>query len=251
MANQYRVMPLESTSTCWPPMVFAVTVFPPAAAGALLLLLPPAAGVLATVPELLLPELAQADTVRAKAARPAAPHIFRIGISPLHSACALPLEITCDWSFQFTASSLLVSSRSAGVGRRQPELAADDPDRVFHRLIGRVQPLLVAAQLGQRRDARRGAGQRGPRLVDAVEQADKGFGPRRERERDQLTVEPALGDGGGAQVGPRGGQVAVLHVIVETVELVVELAVGRLRDGHVLAGHRPELGRCGARAAGR
>jgi hypothetical protein len=67
-------------------MVFAVTVFPPAAAGALLLLLPPAAGVLAVVAELL-PELPQAETVRAKAARPAAPHIFRIGvISPSHCA---------------------------------------------------------------------------------------------------------------------------------------------------------------------
>jgi len=66
-------------------MVFAVTVLPPAAAGALLLL-PPAAGVLAVV-AVLLAELAQADTVRAKAARPAAPHIFRIGIiSP--SQCA-------------------------------------------------------------------------------------------------------------------------------------------------------------------
>jgi hypothetical protein len=62
-------------------MVFAVTVFPPAAAEALLLLLPPAAGVLAV----LLAELAQAETVRARAARPAAPHIFRIGIiSPSH-----------------------------------------------------------------------------------------------------------------------------------------------------------------------
>jgi hypothetical protein len=69
-------MPWESTSTCWLPMVFAVTVFPPAAAALLL----PAAGVLATVPELLLAELPQADTVRASAARPAAPHIFRIGI---------------------------------------------------------------------------------------------------------------------------------------------------------------------------
>ena len=67
MANQYRVMPWESTSTCWLPMVFAVTVFPPAAAGALLLLLPPAAGVLTVVAELL-PELPQAETVRAKAA---------------------------------------------------------------------------------------------------------------------------------------------------------------------------------------
>src|SRR6266480_2829583 len=65
MANQYRVMPLESTTTCWLPMVFSVTVLPPAAA---LLLLPPAAGVLAAVPELLLPELPQADTVRASAA---------------------------------------------------------------------------------------------------------------------------------------------------------------------------------------
>jgi hypothetical protein len=70
-------MPWESTSTFWLPMVFSVTVFPPAAAA---LLLPPAAGVLATVPELLLAELPQAETVRAKAARPAAPHIFRIGI---------------------------------------------------------------------------------------------------------------------------------------------------------------------------
>jgi hypothetical protein len=70
-------MPWESTSTCWLPMVFAVTVLPLAAAGALLL--PPAAGVLAVVAELL-PELAQADTVRAKAAKPAAPHIFRIGM---------------------------------------------------------------------------------------------------------------------------------------------------------------------------
>src|SRR5437763_16278869 len=82
MANQYRVMPLESTSTCCPPMVFSVTVCPPPAAAALLLL-PPAAGVLAAVPELLLPELPQADTVRARAARPATPHIFRIGfVSP-------------------------------------------------------------------------------------------------------------------------------------------------------------------------
>jgi hypothetical protein len=60
-------------------MVFWLTVVPPAAAGALLLLLPPAAGVLAGV-AVLLAELAQAETVRAKAARPAAPHIFRIGI---------------------------------------------------------------------------------------------------------------------------------------------------------------------------
>jgi len=60
-------------------MVFWLTVFPPAAAGALLLL-PPAAGVLAVVA--VLPELAQAETVRAKAARPTAPHIFRIGILP-------------------------------------------------------------------------------------------------------------------------------------------------------------------------
>jgi len=70
-------------------MVFAVTVLPPAAAGALLagaLLPAPAAGVLPVVAELL-PELAQADTVRANAARPTAPHIFRIGIiSP--SQCA-------------------------------------------------------------------------------------------------------------------------------------------------------------------
>jgi hypothetical protein len=60
-------------------MVFAVTVFPLAAAGALLLP-PPAAGVLLVVAELLLPELPHAETVRASAARPAAPHIFRIRI---------------------------------------------------------------------------------------------------------------------------------------------------------------------------
>jgi len=46
----------------------------------------PAFAALAVV-AVLLAELAQADTVRAKAARPAAPHIFRIGIiSP--SQCA-------------------------------------------------------------------------------------------------------------------------------------------------------------------
>jgi hypothetical protein len=86
-------------------MVFAVTVLPPAAAGALLagaLLPAPAAGVLPVVAELL-PELPQADTVRAKAARPAALNIFRIGISPLHTARDLPLGITCDRSFQFIA----------------------------------------------------------------------------------------------------------------------------------------------------
>jgi hypothetical protein len=82
-------------------MVFWLTVLPPAAAGALLLL-PPAAGVLAVGAELL-PELAQAETVRAKAARPAALNIFRIGISPLHTAHDLPLGITCDRSFQFIA----------------------------------------------------------------------------------------------------------------------------------------------------
>jgi hypothetical protein len=86
-------MPLESTSTCWLPMVFSVTVLPPAAAGALLLL--PAAGVLAAVPELLLPELPQADTVRASAAKPATPHIFRIGIVSPSQMHVFPLEITC------------------------------------------------------------------------------------------------------------------------------------------------------------
>src|SRR6266704_3344642 len=115
MANQYRVMPLESTTTCWLPMVFSVTVLPLAEAGAALLLLPPAAGVLAAVPELLLPELAQADTVRARAARPATPHIFRIELSPLHSARDLPLEITGGYPFQFTASS----PGSADIERRQ------------------------------------------------------------------------------------------------------------------------------------
>src|SRR5580692_433527 len=118
MANQYRVMPLESTRTCWLPMVFAVTVLPPAAADAALLLLPPAAGVLAT---LLLPELPQADTVRASAARPATPHIFRIGIVSPSQMHVFPLGITCGRSFQFTAGLPC----SAGIGRRQAELAAD------------------------------------------------------------------------------------------------------------------------------
>jgi len=66
-------------------MVFSVTVLPPAAAGllaAVALLLVPAAGVLPVLVELL-PELAQADTVSARAARPATPHIFRISaVSP-------------------------------------------------------------------------------------------------------------------------------------------------------------------------
>src|SRR6266704_4299413 len=95
MANQYRVMPLESTTTCWLPMVFSVTVLPLAEAGAALLLLPPAAGVLAAVPELLLPELPQADTVRASAAKPATPHIFRIGIVSPSNMHVFPLGITC------------------------------------------------------------------------------------------------------------------------------------------------------------
>jgi hypothetical protein len=80
--NQYRTMPLESVSTCWPPTVVCDTVLPPAAADeagadASALLLVPAAGVLFALPELL-PELAQADTVSARAASPAAPHIARI-----------------------------------------------------------------------------------------------------------------------------------------------------------------------------
>ena len=98
MAYHYKVMPLESTTTCWLPMVFSVTVLPPAAA----LLLPPAAGVLAAVPELL-PELPQADTVKASAAKPATPHIFRIGIVSPSQMHVFPLGITCGPSFQFTA----------------------------------------------------------------------------------------------------------------------------------------------------
>ena len=57
-------------------------------------LLPAAAGVLPEAAELLL-ELAHADTVSARAASAAAPHIFRISDSPLRSANDLPLEITC------------------------------------------------------------------------------------------------------------------------------------------------------------
>jgi hypothetical protein len=62
-------------------MVLAVTVAPPAAGAdaAGLLLLPAAAGVLPGL-AVLLPELAHAETVRASAARPAAPHIFRMWI---------------------------------------------------------------------------------------------------------------------------------------------------------------------------
>src|SRR5690348_12055431 len=81
--NQYRTMPLESVSTCWPPTVVCDTVLPPAAADeagadASALLLVPAAGAL-----LELPELPQADRVSARAASPAAPHIVRIGgVSP-------------------------------------------------------------------------------------------------------------------------------------------------------------------------
>src|SRR5690348_1692347 len=66
MANQYRTMPLESVSTCWPPTVVCDTVLPPAA-GAAALLLEPAAGVLFALPEPL-PELPQADMVSARAA---------------------------------------------------------------------------------------------------------------------------------------------------------------------------------------
>src|SRR6476646_2188645 len=94
MANQYSVLPWASVSTCCPPMVFAVTVLPPAAAAGALLLEPPAAGVLLVVAELLLPELAQAETVRARAARPDDPHIFRIRIVSPSRCHDLPLEIT-------------------------------------------------------------------------------------------------------------------------------------------------------------
>jgi hypothetical protein len=75
-------------------MVWTSRVVPPAAAllpaAAALLpaaaaLLPAAAGVLLVVAVLLL-ELAHADTVSARPASPAAPHIFRISNSPLHSA---------------------------------------------------------------------------------------------------------------------------------------------------------------------
>jgi hypothetical protein len=89
--NQYKVKPAALVTTCWPPMVFAARVVPPELeAGADEAALPPAAaGVLPETAELL-PELAQADRTSAAAARPAAPHIFRIRISPLHSANDLP-----------------------------------------------------------------------------------------------------------------------------------------------------------------
>src|SRR5689334_23148564 len=94
--NQYRTMPLESVSTCWPPTVVCDTVLPPAAGVLFALLVVPAAGAL-----LELPELPQADTASARAASPAAPHIVRMWVSPLHGARDLPLEITCGWVFQF------------------------------------------------------------------------------------------------------------------------------------------------------
>src|SRR5579859_4608912 len=93
MANQYRTSPLESVSTCWPPTVVWDTVLPPAAvdeagADAAALVLAEAAGVLVAPPELL-PELEQADTVSARAARPAAPHIVRMsGGSPSPCTCS-------------------------------------------------------------------------------------------------------------------------------------------------------------------
>jgi hypothetical protein len=73
----------------------------PAAAADVAELLPPAAGVL---PEVLL-ELAHADTASARAASPAAPHIFRIGKYPLIRITDLPTKITYGWAFQFTLSS--------------------------------------------------------------------------------------------------------------------------------------------------
>jgi hypothetical protein len=86
-ANQYKVKPAELVTTCWPPMVLTAKVAPPEtpgleaagleAAADEAALLPVAAGVLPAAVELL-PELAHADTVRAKAASAAAPHIFRI-----------------------------------------------------------------------------------------------------------------------------------------------------------------------------
>src|SRR5256714_5154089 len=112
-ANQYRTLPLASVSTCWPPTVVCDTVLPPAAAGE--------AGVLFA-----LPELAQADTVSARAASPAAPHIARIsGVSP--SRCSdLPLEITCRRGFQF---SFPVGSWS-WMGRHREELGGDNVRRL-------------------------------------------------------------------------------------------------------------------------
>jgi hypothetical protein len=85
--NQYRVMPEEFTRTCVPLMLLALTVeVPPAAAAdADPVELAAAAGVFAAA-ELLLPELAQAETVRASAARPAAPKIIRIRILPFRCA---------------------------------------------------------------------------------------------------------------------------------------------------------------------
>jgi hypothetical protein len=73
--NQYKVKPAA--------LVFAVRLVPPelAAGAAEAALLAAAAGVLPEAAELL-PELAQADRTSATAARPAAPHIFRIRISP-------------------------------------------------------------------------------------------------------------------------------------------------------------------------
>jgi hypothetical protein len=86
-ANQYKVKPLELVSTCLPPIVLAASLvpdedeLPPAAAEDEL---PPAAAGVPPALDELLAELPQAATVRAMAARPAAPHIFRITKSPCY-----------------------------------------------------------------------------------------------------------------------------------------------------------------------
>src|ERR1700761_7859279 len=92
--NQYRVMPAELVSTCVPLMLVALTVEPPAA-GAVADPAALLAGVAGVFPEAaeLLPELEQAEAVRAKAARPATPRILRMWISPIQMCDGLPLGV--------------------------------------------------------------------------------------------------------------------------------------------------------------
>jgi len=58
-------------------------------------------------------------------------------------------------------------------------------------------------------------------------------------------VEPALGGRGRTQVGLGRGEIIAL-VVCQAVEFVVQLAVGRLRDGQVPRGQRPEPARSAA-----
>ena len=117
-------------------MLVAVTVEPPAAAAeADPVELAAAAGVLPEAAELL-PELAQAETVRATAARPTAPKIIRIQVLPFRCARS-PVRDYVPVGRWVQSSAWRY--RSAGVGWRQKELVADDPNGLLDRLVGLVK----------------------------------------------------------------------------------------------------------------